>query len=132
MLALVACKSIHTPAPASGSASTTGSAVATAGSAVATAGSAGSADPWNKPAAPATPDTPETRKARAQAALARVEGIMPKLAKVRDLTVEHPVPTEYQTTEDFRKYLEQEIQKELPADKAKAEAEAYLHIGLFS
>ena len=56
---------------------------------------------------------------------------MPKLAKVRDLTFEHPVPTEYQTTDDFKKYLQQEIKKELPPDKAKGESEAFLHIGLF-
>lgn len=124
MLALVACKSTNKPAPAVGSAGSAGSAVA--------AGSAGSADPWNKAPIDAAPETPETRKARAQAALSRVEGIMPKLAKVRDLTFEHPVPTEYQTTEDFKKYLEQEIQKELPPEKAKAESEAYLHIGMFN
>lgn len=101
------------------------------GSAGAGGSAAAGGDPWNKAAVPAPPDTPETRKARAQAALSRVEGIMPKLAKVRDLTFEHAVPTEYQTTDDFRKYLEKEIHKELPTDKAKAEAEAFLHVGLF-
>src|SRR3954451_17416486 len=118
MLALVACKASG-PKPASGSAA--GSAAA--GSAVATgSGSAGSADPWNKAPIDAPPETPETRKARAQAALARGEGIMPKLAKVRDLTFEHPVPTEYQTTDEFKAYLEKEIHKDLPTEKAKAES----------
>src|SRR3569623_493841 len=136
-LAFVACKSSnHKPAAAGGA---TGSAITGSssgvGSGAAGAGAGGSgvagSDPWNKPTVPTPPDTPEQRIARAKAALSRVEGIMPKLAKVRDLTFVHPVPTEYQTTEDFRKYLQQEIKKELPPDKAKSEAEAFLHIGLF-
>ncbi len=118
---------------ASGLAGAAGSAAGgSAGSNIAGAGGSGVAgDPWNKAAAPVQPDTPEQRKARAQAALSRVEGIMPKLAKVRDLTFEHPVPTEYQTTDDFRKYLQDDIKKELPPDKAKGEAEAFLQMGLF-
>lgn len=150
-LALVACKSSNNKAapPAGGAtgSAATGSSAGTGSGGEASAGSAargsggngaaggsavaGSGDPWNKATAPTAPDTPEQRKARAQAALSRVEAIMPKLAKIRDLTFEHPVPTEYQTTEEFRKYLQQEIHKELPPDKAKAEAEAFLHIGLF-
>lgn len=138
-LALVACKtSNNKPAPpaggsALGSAALTGSGGSAMGSAgaVATGSAAGSGDPWNKPTAPAVPDTPEQRLARAKAALSRVEGIMPKLAKVRDLTFEHTVPTEYQTTDEFRKYLQDEIKKELPPDKAKSESEAFLHVGLF-
>ena len=92
---------------------------------------AGSGDPWAKVPPDAAPETPEKRKERAEAALARVEGIMPKLAQVRALDFEKPVPTEYQTTADFQKYLEKEIQKELPPDKAKDESAAYLQLGLF-
>ncbi|MBV8762022.1 MAG: hypothetical protein JO257_32310 [Deltaproteobacteria bacterium] len=154
-LALVACKSSNKSAPGGAPGAAVGSAAGGAGArgAGGSAGSAsddgaggviragsgtgsaliggGSGDPWSKAAAPAVPDTPEQRKARAAAALSRVEGIMPKLAKVRDLTFEHAVPTEYQTTDDFRKYLQKEIQKELPTEKAKGEAEAFLHVGLF-
>jgi hypothetical protein len=56
---------------------------------------------------------------------------MPKLAEVRALTFDKKVPTEYQTNADFKAYLEKEIQKELPPDKAKDEAAAFLQMGLF-
>ena len=121
VLALVACKSSHEPAKQTGSA--TGSA---AGS-----GSAGSGDPWAKVGPDAAPETPEQRKARAEAALARVDQIMPKLAEVRQLAFVKQVPTEYQSTADFRAYLQRDIAKELPPAKAKDESEAYLHVGLF-
>jgi hypothetical protein len=117
VLALVACKSSsHKPA--------------TAGSAG--SGSAkGSADPWSKVTVDAAPETPEARKKRAEAALARVDSIMPKLAEVRQLAFVKQVPTEYQSTADFRAYLERDIAKDLPPAKAKDESEAYFHVGLF-
>ncbi len=79
-------------------------------------GSAGSAaDPWA--GADAAPDTPERRKARADAALARVNEIIPKLSKLRDLSLEKPIPAEYQTTDDFRAFVHREVQKENAKDK---------------
>ncbi len=120
--ALAACKG-----GGKSTAKQTGSAAAGSGSGSA----AGSGDPWAKVPPDAAPETPEKRKERAEAALARVEGIMPKLAQVRALDFDKPVPTEYQTTADFQKYLEREIQKELPPDKAKDESAAYLQLGLF-
>ena len=114
VLALTACKGgSHKPAT------------------VGSAGSAGSADPWAKVPIDAAPETPAQRQKRAEAALARVDSIMPKLAEVRQLTFEQKVPTEYQSTADFRAYLERDIAKELPPDKAKDESEAYYHMGLF-
>ena len=88
----------------------------------------GSADPWaTKPAAP---DTSERRKARADAALGRVAGIMPKLAKLRQLDFKHDIPREVQSTDDFRKFVHQEIATEMPADKAADQSQALFDLGL--
>ncbi len=94
----------------------------------ATKGSAGSADPWL--AKPTAPDTPERRKARADAALGRVAGIMPKLAKLRQLDFIHDIPRELQSTDDFRTFVHREIAAELPADKAADESQALFDLGL--
>jgi hypothetical protein len=99
------------------------------GSAVAT----GSADPWSVDAGvvePKKPETPEERKARAEKALARVDAIQPKLAKLRGLKFDHPVPTAYQTTDDFRAFLKREIAKDLPPEKSQKLSAAFLHLGL--
>ncbi|HUJ62052.1 MAG TPA: hypothetical protein VLX92_26280, partial [Kofleriaceae bacterium] len=80
----------------------------------------------------AAPDTAEAREKRAKAALARVASIEPKLAKVRELAFLHEVPTVYQSLDDFRAYLEREIAKDLPPGKARDQARAYRHIGLFA
>src|SRR5688500_1907975 len=88
----------------------------------------GSADPWVVP--DAMPETPETRKQRAEAALARVATIQPKLAKLRGLPFDHPVPTAYQTTDDFRAFLKRELAKELPPEKSQKLSAAFHHIGL--
>ena len=87
------------------------------------------ADPWA--AKDAAPDTPETRQKRAAAALGRVAAIMPKLSKLRELSFERDVPTEYQSAVDFRAYLRREIAKDLPPEKAKDLSAAYAHLGLF-
>ncbi|HEY5945762.1 MAG TPA: hypothetical protein VIV40_09735 [Kofleriaceae bacterium] len=103
----------------------------TTGSGSQGSGSAVAADPWQaKDAGPVVPETPEMRKQRAEAALARVEAIQPKLAKLRGLPFDHPVPTAYQTTDDFKAFLHREIAKDLPPDKSKRLSTAYLHIGL--
>lgn len=88
----------------------------------------GSADPWL--AKPTAPDTPERRKARADAALGRVAGIMPKLAKLRQLDFIHDIPREVQSTDDFRTFVHREIANELPADKAADESQALFDLGL--
>ena len=120
LLAIAACKDAtpkqQTPVTTAGSGS--------AGSAT------GSADPWA--GKPATPDTPELRKKRADAALSRVAEIMPKLAKVRELTFEHDIPREYQSSADFKTFVHAEIQKEMPADKAADESAALFQIGLLT
>jgi hypothetical protein len=103
----------------------------TTGSGSAGSGSAVAADPWQKKETPpAPPETPESRKKRAEAALTRVEGIQPKLAKLRGLPFDHPVPTAYQTTEDFKAFLHREIARDLPPEKSQKLSAAYLHIGL--
>jgi hypothetical protein len=108
--------------PGSGSAGSAAPAGSGAGSA------APSKDPWVT--ADAAPDTPETRKARATAALGRVASIMPTLAKVRELTFDHDIPREYQSTDDFRKFVHAEITKELPEGKADDESAALFQLGL--
>ena len=111
---LVACQGKHEAEKKTGTGSGSGSAAV---------------DPWaSKDAAP---ETPETRRQRAEAALSRVASIEPKLAKIRQLSFERDVPTEYQSTEDFRAYLQREIAKDLPPDKAKDLSAAYTHLGLF-
>ncbi len=119
-LLVVACRESRAPE----NKPTTGSGSAGSGSAVAT-------DPWQvKDAAPQPPETPEQRKERAEKALARVDAIQPKLAKLRGLAFDHPVPTAYQTTDDFRAFLKRELAKELPAEKSAKLSAAYLHVGL--
>jgi hypothetical protein len=116
---LVACRESRTPQDKK----STGS--AGSGSAVATA------DPWQqKDAGPVVPETSESRKKRAEAALTRVDAIQPKLAKLRGLPFDHPVPTAYQTTDDFKAFLHREIARDLPPEKSQKLSAAYLHIGL--
>lgn len=128
LLMIAACRGQSKEAkkePMTGSGSA-GSAVATgSGSA---AGSA--ADPWEKKEAP--PPTPEEKAKRAAAALERVKDIQTKLAALRGLPMPNPVPAEYQSTEDFRKFVEKEIGKELPKEKAEKLQTALLHIGIYT
>jgi hypothetical protein len=121
MLLASACRESRAPhdKQAKGSGSATGS------------GSAVAADPWQtKDAGVRVPETPEQRKQRAEAALARVEAIQPPLAKIRALPFKHPVPTAYQTTDDFKGFLHREIAKDMPPEKSAKLSAAYLHIGL--
>jgi hypothetical protein len=91
---------------------------------------AGSADPWVAVDVDARPVTPEEKQKRAEEAVARVATIQPKLAKLRDLPLKKPVPAAYQSTADFKAFLKREIEKELPADKARDMEASMLHIGL--
>lgn len=72
------------------------------------------------------------RKQRADVALSRVATIMPKLAKVRELTFDKDIPREYQSTEDFRAFVHASIAKEMPKDKAADQSAALFHIGLLT
>jgi hypothetical protein len=125
LLFVVACRGQSKPSKESaGSAAGSGSAVA-AGSGSA----AGSADPWTQPET--KPATPEEKKKRAEAAIARVTSVQPKLAALRGLPLAKPVPAQWQSTEDFRKFVLAELAKELPKEKADKLAAAELHVGLF-
>jgi len=127
VLLLVACRGQNKEPTKEGSAGA-GSA---AGSAVATgSGSAGSADPWQAKEAP--PPTPEEKKKRAEAAIGRVADIQTKLSKLRGLPMPKPVPAELQSTADFRKFVQRELEKELPKEKAEKLQIALLHIGLYT
>lgn len=115
VLALVACRESRTPQPQQ---------------APAKSDAALAADPWAVDAAVKPPETPEQKKQRAEKALARVDAIQPRLAKLRGLAFDHPVPTAYQTTDDFRAFLKRELAKELPPEKSQNLSAAFLHIGL--
>jgi hypothetical protein len=125
MLLLAACrgqsKEPATETPGSGSA---------AGSAVAEGSGSAAADPWVTKDAP--PATPEEKKKRAEAALLRVADIQVKLAKLRGLPMPNPVPAAFQSPEDFRKFVQSELEKELPKEKATKLQEALLHVGLYT
>jgi hypothetical protein len=124
VLLVFACQGKHEAEKRSGTGTGTGTETGTG-----TGTGSAAVDPWA--AKDAAPETPETRKQRAEAALGRVASIEPKLAKIRQLTFEHDVPTEYQSTADFRAYLQREIDKDLPPDKAKDVSAAFTHLGLF-
>lgn len=124
-LFLVACRGGGKAAPQqTGSATPAGSAVA-AGS-----GSGSAADPWQQPEA--KPATPEEKRKRAEAAIGRVTTVQPKLAALRGLPLDKPVVAELQSTDEFRKFVQREIEKELPKEKAEKLAAAQLHVGLFT
>src|SRR5436190_8585416 len=99
-----------------------------AGSGSAGSGSA-AADPWSKPAPPKEPDTPERRQARAEAALERVNKILPEVAKLRALSSERTVPTRYQLPGEFRDFVRREIARELPPERSHNLSEALAHLG---
>lgn len=71
-----------------------------------------------------------TKQDRITAALARVDGIQPRLARLRGLPFKRSVPTAQQSAADFKAFLHREIEKELPRDKSVKVSAAYLHIGL--
>ena len=73
-----------------------------------------------------------TKDQRVEAALARVAGIQPRLARVRELPVKQAIPTARQSTEDFRKFLKAEIARDLPEAKSAKLSEAFLHLGLLA
>ncbi len=131
VLCFVGCQS-NSPAPVASSASGSAAAPASGGpqGSGATSGSARAVDPWSAASTAAGPETPETRKARAEAALARVATILPKLEQIRSLSFRRGIPREYQSASDFRRFVQSEIAKELPPDKAEAVSTSLFHLGL--
>ena len=102
-LFLVACRGGGKATPTQ-----TGSAVGSAGPVAAGSGSA--ADPWQQPET--KPATPEEKRKRAEAAIGRVTTVQPKLAALRGLPLDKPVVAELQSTDEFRKFVQREIEKE--------------------
>ncbi len=72
---------------------------------------------------------PPTKEVRVDKAIARVEGIEPKLAKLRHLSLDKTVPAAYQSADDFKKFVHAEIARDLPPDKSKKLSEAIFHLG---
>lgn len=94
------------------------------------AGSA-AADPWQAEK-PKPPPTAVDREKQIAAALARVPAILPKLAALRGLPMTDEVPALHQTADEFRAFVQRELVKELPPEKAEKLQAALLHIGLFT
>jgi hypothetical protein len=72
--------------------------------------------------------TPE-HDARVASALARVPKIADAVAAIRQLPLKHPVPAAIQGQDDFRAFLDAEVKKEMPADKAAASVRALVRLG---
>jgi hypothetical protein len=66
---------------------------------------------------------------RATAAIARVPAIAEAVARIRHLSLKHPVEAAVQGHDDFRRYLEAEVAKELPPDKAAQSTRALVRLG---
>jgi hypothetical protein len=94
-------------------------------------GGSGSAavDPWSTKAEPKPPDTPASRQKRAEEALGRVVTIKPEVAKLRALTFDRDVPTQYQTAGEFQTAVRREIAKELPPERSRKLSAALAHLG---
>jgi hypothetical protein len=75
------------------------------------------------------PKPPEDPKVVAERALKRIPEIKKHLSALRNQPFRIDVPAEYQTTADFRTFVEKEIGKELGGAKAKAMVDGLLHIG---
>jgi hypothetical protein len=90
------------------------------------------ADPWQTERPKAVPPTADQRKQQIATALARVPSILPKLAALRGLPMDTPVPAEHQTADEFRGFVQRELAKELPPEKAASMQAALLHIGLYT
>ena len=84
-------------------------------------------------APPKLPDPPPSpRDAKVAAALARIPAIAETVATIRHLPLKHPVPAAEQSQEDFRRYLDAEVKKDLPVEKAAQSVRALVRIGLLS
>jgi len=63
-------------------------------------------------------------------ALGRVPDIQTGVAQLRGLPFKTEVPAEYQSSDDFRAFVKQEIQRELPPERNAKLGKALAHIGL--
>jgi hypothetical protein len=88
--------------------------------------------PADEPAAAEPPKAKDgpSREQLAAKALERVPDIQNGVAELRALKFKSAVPAEYQNEAEFRAFVEKEIQRELPPDKAKSMSRALHHIGL--
>jgi hypothetical protein len=130
-LVLAACGRSASKPGGEAAGSAAGSAVAAA-AAAGGSGSAAAVDPWAEATAPRPPDTPELRQRRAEAALGRVSTIEPTVARLRQLSFDRPVPTRYQTPDEFRAYVRREIARELPAQRSHDLTAALAHLGFLA
>lgn len=126
VLALTACRGGSKPAEKTATNGPTADAVGSAGS----AGSA-AADPWQAEKPKPGPTAAERQK-QIDAALARVPAILPRLAALRGLPMDTQVPALHQTADEFRSFVQRELVKELPPEKAEKLQAALLHIGLYT
>ncbi|HEY5937043.1 MAG TPA: hypothetical protein VIU61_20475, partial [Kofleriaceae bacterium] len=69
---------------------------------------------------------------RTQVALTRVPTIQRKIATLRGLPMERPIPAASQSTAEFREFVKRQLGKELPPDKAAKLQVAHHHIGLYT
>jgi len=74
----------------------------------------------------------QPRELRMIAAVSRVPKIAEEVAAIRHLPLKHPVPAAEQTQEDFKRYLDAQIKKELPPEKAAASVRALVRLGLLA
>ncbi|MCP4449409.1 MAG: hypothetical protein GY811_29360 [Myxococcales bacterium] len=83
-----------------------------------------------EPAAEPTPAQPEmTREERVAKAIERVPKILEGVAELRGLPFKKPIEAEYQTQEDFGKFVHQELKRDLPPEKAESLSKAMYHLG---
>lgn len=115
-----------TPSPAT----KTGSAVGSGSANAAPSSCRHSAVSADHATAKPVPKPVENPKVVAERALKRIPEIKKHLAALRNQPFKIDVPAEYQTTADFRSFVEKEIGKEPGTDKAKAMVDAMLHIGM--
>ncbi len=85
-----------------------------------------------EPAEPAADDPEVARRKRVDEALARVPALEQELAALRGLPFKTSVPSEYQSTADFRAFVAGEVATELGGERGQAMSAAYHHIGLLA
>jgi hypothetical protein len=86
-----------------------------------------SASPPSPP--PSVAIAPSAEEKRAAAALARVPAIAEAVATIRQLPLKHAVPAVVQSQDDFRVYLDKEVQKEMPIEKTAQSVRALVRLG---
>ncbi len=69
---------------------------------------------------------------RAAAALARVPQIAETVASIRGLRLRHPVSVAVQGEEEFRRFLDGEVEKEMPRERAAQSVRALVRLGLLT